>query len=221
MRHSITIAITAIWLTGCTVSHHAFVPTKEKQWSYVLGRDTSVTVGDAIVEVENVGIFPVYAVIRDYEPTGAVYDLLKTGTRFSVSQITDDGDYIISSDGYHNGQLLIGITPNGVPSHIMDSPVSGTWVKDVVFAAVGGGRVADGSFKAELIFTGLTGSTVKTVYREYVSDYARPAFTTELQYNLDESRTIAYKSIKIEVLKATNQALTYRVVSDDGLPWVK
>lgn len=77
-----------------------------------------------------------------------------------------------------------------------------------------------GSFKAELIYSGLTGSTLKVIYREYSNDYARPAFTTDLQYNLEESKEIAYKSIRIEVLNATNRQLDFRVVSDGDLPWL-
>jgi len=61
---------------------------------------------------------------------------------------------------------------------------------------------------------------LKAVYREYVDDYMRPSFSTELQYNLDESKILAYKSIRIEITNATNSSVQYRVLSDDDLPWL-
>ena len=57
------------------------------------------------------------------------------------------------------------------------------------------------------------------MYREYAENLARPAFSQELQYNLDESKIISYKSIKIEIINATNSVIEYKVIDDGGLTW--
>ncbi|MDP9176755.1 MAG: hypothetical protein M3O61_03655 [Gemmatimonadota bacterium] len=71
-----------------------------------------------------------------------------------------------------------------------------------------------------MIYSGLDGRTIRATYREFSGDFIRPAFAQELQYNLAQDSTIAYKTIKIQVLEATNSVLRYRVREDGGLPWL-
>ena len=57
------------------------------------------------------------------------------------------------------------------------------------------------------------GSNLKFIYREYINDMARPAFNQELQYDLNESNIIGFKGLRIEVIKATNTNIQYKVLS--------
>lgn len=68
-------------------------------------------------------------------------------------------------------------------------------------------------FKQEFIFNGKVGSNLKFIYREYINDMARPAFNQELQYDLNESNIIGFKGLRIEVIKATNTNIQYKVLS--------
>ena len=70
------------------------------------------------------------------------------------------------------------------------------------------------SFQEDLIYTGKSGNTIHISYREYKRDFARPAFFQELQYDLNESQLITFKSYTVKVLEATNQFIKYIVVSD-------
>ncbi len=81
-------------------------------------------------------------------------------------------------------------------------------------------RESDSSFRAQIVYSGIDGNTLHAVYREFVGDFARPAFSQNLQYNLQESSEIAFRSVVIEVVEATNSRLRYRVREDGGLPWV-
>jgi len=65
----------------------------------------------------------------------------------------------------------------------------------------------------EFIYNGVSGNTAKFTYREYSNDYARPAFTQETQYDLNESKIIGFKGLRIEILKTTNIGITYKVLS--------
>ena len=68
-------------------------------------------------------------------------------------------------------------------------------------------------YKQEFIFNGKVGSSLKFIYREYINDMARPAFNQDLQYDLNESNVIGFKGLRIEVIKATNTNIEYKILS--------
>lgn len=69
------------------------------------------------------------------------------------------------------------------------------------------------SFRQELIYNGRSGETLKFLYREYSSEAMRAPFSQEVQYDLKDGPTIGFKSVRIEVIEATNTKLKYRVLS--------
>lgn len=75
------------------------------------------------------------------------------------------------------------------------------------------------SSSSELIYSGKAGNVIKIVYREYTNDLARPAFTQDLQYDLNETKIIKFKNTTIEVLRVTNQEITLRVLSSPNLKY--
>lgn len=70
----------------------------------------------------------------------------------------------------------------------------------------------DPSFEQELIYNGLSGSTIKFIYREFHSDFIREPFTQEIQYDLNQQKVIGFKRARIEVIEATNTLLKYKVL---------
>lgn len=75
-------------------------------------------------------------------------------------------------------------------------------------------------FKAELIYNGISKNIIKISYREFVRDMARPAFYQELNYDLDQSDLIQFRTFRIKVLKADNSTIRFVVLDDAELPWV-
>lgn len=71
--------------------------------------------------------------------------------------------------------------------------------------------IFENSIQQTLIYNGRVGSKVKVGYREFSSNYARPAFNNDVEYDLSESKTIAYKGALIEIIEATNQYIKYTV----------
>jgi hypothetical protein len=69
------------------------------------------------------------------------------------------------------------------------------------------------SFKKELVYNGRLENYVKIIYREYLNDWARPAFTQELQYDLNESNIIGFQGARLEIIDATNTNIRYRVLT--------
>lgn len=71
---------------------------------------------------------------------------------------------------------------------------------------------SDNSFQQTLIYSGKVGSKINVGYREFSSNVARPAFNNDVEYDLNESRTIGYKGALLEVIDANNQSITYKVL---------
>ena len=69
-------------------------------------------------------------------------------------------------------------------------------------------------FRKELLYTGRSGSTIEVSYREFRGGLAAPAFFQSLKYDLSESRVIRFQRFTIEVIRADNQTITYKILSD-------
>jgi len=69
------------------------------------------------------------------------------------------------------------------------------------------------NFKQEFIYNGRVNNSLKFIYREFTGDLARQSFSQEIQYDLNQSNTIGFKDLSIEILKATNQQIEYRVIT--------
>ncbi len=70
------------------------------------------------------------------------------------------------------------------------------------------------AFQQTLIYSGKVGDKINVGYREFSNNMARPAFNNDVEYDLSESQTIGYKGARIEVIKATNENITYKVLSN-------
>lgn len=68
------------------------------------------------------------------------------------------------------------------------------------------------SFQQTLIYSGRVGNKINIGYREFSNSMARPAFNNNVEYDLAESRVIAYKGAQLEIIEATNQAIKYKVL---------
>ncbi|OAB30372.1 hypothetical protein SAMN05444395_11034 [Flavobacterium fryxellicola] len=68
-------------------------------------------------------------------------------------------------------------------------------------------------FKKVFIYNGKAGNIVKFSYREFINDMARPAFTQELQYDLNDGKIVGFKGMQIEILNISNIEIEYIVLS--------
>ena len=64
----------------------------------------------------------------------------------------------------------------------------------------------------EFVYNGRVGDAVKFIYREYKNNYARPAFSQEVQYDLSQSDEIGFQNLRMKVINATNTSITYIVL---------
>jgi len=91
-----------------------------------------------------------------------------------------------------------------------------TWVG--IMNAPGGWRIenrySEDWVRRELIYSGVSGNTIEISYREYRGGYAAPAFYQSVKYDLSESRTVKFQNFQIEILSATNQGISCRLLRD-------
>lgn len=74
--------------------------------------------------------------------------------------------------------------------------------------------LAHNSFQQTLIYSGRIGDRITLGYREFSNNMARPAFNNDVEYDLNESKIVGYKGARVEVIKATNQEIKYKVLSN-------
>ena len=70
------------------------------------------------------------------------------------------------------------------------------------------------TFVRQFIYNGRVGSELKFIYREFSGDFIKPAFTQDVQYDLDQSNTIRFKNLKMRILSASNTEITYILESN-------
>ena len=69
-------------------------------------------------------------------------------------------------------------------------------------------------FKMEIMYLGKDNNTIKIAYREYTGNTIRPAFTQEVSYTLPAlPSTISFRTVRLEVIKADNNEISYKVLS--------
>jgi hypothetical protein len=91
-----------------------------------------------------------------------------------------------------------------------------TWVG--VMNAPGGWKIEDryseDYVRKELIYSGVSGSTVEISYREYRGGLAAPAFYQSVKYDLKESHIISFQNFQIDILNVSNQGISCRLLRD-------
>lgn len=70
------------------------------------------------------------------------------------------------------------------------------------------------SFQQTLIYNGKVGSKINVGYREFAGDMARPAFSNQVEYDLNDSSQIGYKGALLDIIDANNQMIKYKVLKN-------
>jgi len=146
-------------------------------------------------------------IVLQIGPDGVIDSQKGDGWRvYTVNQI----------DPISGGRLL-----EGIPTTQKHFGQSGGWPKTpVAKISTNPFLVVNKGYKAELLYLGKTGNSTRFSFREYSNDFARPAFSQELTYNLKESSVVTFKTLKIQIHQATNSLVQFTVLEDGGLPWV-
>ena len=219
-------------ITGC--SYKVLVkknPAKhEFKKSYEIGSVQEAKLETAMITIFSGYVLPSYRIASTYQPPTRLPAI--TPDQEWVAHHTLGDNYVITTAKTFPFDLYFGIEikPNGelasenpwVQLNNNTRPMQDTWkpVDPQVFAPLEGYTLNEGYFKAEFIYRGLKGNAAHISYREYSNYKGRPAYSVELQHDVNRSDPIVFRSLKILVLEANNERIKFKVLEDGGLPWV-
>ncbi len=238
---TIFVSFLATTLFGCasSIPFQAVSPIKRAGTSYTIGQSITVSTGTPLLTVYNKYVVPAYTPKYSFQPPNAgIWSMPPiTPGQIWVVKYSIEGNYVVFSPS-HRADIGIEIRPNGELGN------DKAWVSALVLPQHQGAvrmlqsewKVPDpqlfieseldsppqkNSFKAELIYSGVMNNVVILSYREYVDNFARPAFYQEMKYDLKESNEIAFRTLKLKILEANNNQISFVVLDDGGLPWIK
>ena len=208
---------------GCISPKYNYFPQAKKNSEPAIGSTNTAYVGDSMLRqgkyTEHDAIFLdadiKVGILGEYTFTRGYY-IKKGEDKKSV--------YLLPADGPNSGHVIV--NPSADPFQVIRLDK-----KTGKFCAVSIYNLQDCTSKARykkekyavatsddfqqtLIYSGKVGDKINVGYREFSNNMARPAFNNDVEYDLSESTTIGYKGARIEVIKATNESITYRVLSN-------
>jgi hypothetical protein len=224
----VLVLIAAALLAGCASIHPVAVDVFEKSSaSYSIGEVQEKNIGEPLVEEANLKFHKAPVAVDYYQPpeqAGVKYPRINPGMIFEPYGRLDNGDIL-----YGNTDLRPR-TPNGKPVDWTYCIVINTEGEAYGDADCDSGDVRkwadapkgivlirpvyrEGSIKRELSYNGVSGSTIRLIYREYRNGSSTLAASDYLFYDLSASKTITFKKMEIEVLDATASNISYIVRS--------
>ena len=128
--------------------------------------------------------------------------------RLTVPGLWKDEEVVCFRDSDRNGHLD--------SAHILGSAF-GKWseLKTPVPFREATEVKAGGGFRYELLYEGVAAGVLRLTYREFVNDMARPSFSQQLTYTLDERNAgiAVFRGARLRVELASNETIKYVVLS--------
>lgn len=66
------------------------------------------------------------------------------------------------------------------------------------------------NLQKELLYSGLSQSTITLRYREYWRGVSRPDYSQDVRYDISQGRSIGFRDSRFEVIEVSNTSITYR-----------
>lgn len=207
------ILIIAFAMTGCTTVKYNGTKTFVKEVDYPeIGKQIIAYVGDYLVQKGNICEEDILVVHKPID--GIAYDISEK----EYPQIGFDD----KQDFYSAVGVVKGFLSDPVEALALGKDDGAELCVITVF----GGRACyvgqyerkkklsekGNSFQQTLIYSGRIGNKINISYREFSNNIARPAFNNDVEYDLSSSNIIGYKGALIEVIKADNSSITYKLI---------
>ena len=126
--------------------------------------------------------------------------------RYQYSSFNKTGTWFLNENPYQyfyirkaDGQICIDKTNECAPANYILSKKLNSLSAD--------------SFQQTLFYNGKIGNRITLGYREFASNQARAAFSNSVDYDMAESAILGYKGVRLEVIKATNTEISYKILS--------
>jgi len=207
------LVISILIVSGCTTVKYNGTDTFVKEVNYPeVGKVITVYVGDHLVQKGTITEENVLVVHKTID--GVAYDI----TAKKYPQI----GYDEKRDFYSAVGVVKGALSDPIQALALEKKEG---AKLCVVTVFGGSACYEGeyerkkqlsergnSFQQTLIYSGRVGDKINIGYREFSNNTARPAFNNDVEYDLSSSNTIGYKGALLEVIKADNSSITYKLI---------
>ena len=223
MNKIATLIIILLVLTGCHANRTYIAPQLEIVDYPPIETVHQSELGDTIVKKGKIYTYDAIELLAqvDCKEMGVGLSLYKgklkasfeddKGTYFSTNNFRNDDYMKFISAGIFvpkdetSKPFCMAESHNGTPVIIKSGNISFTKTK--IFDQ------SNPTIQQELIYNGVHGDNIKFLYRELSNDMMRPALTQDIQYDLNESYVIGFKGVRIEIVKATNRYIEYKVLN--------
>lgn len=214
------IIMSSLLVVGCATPTINYVPTSSTFSKPPVNEITTVGVGELMLKQGS-------SVDRDI----LVLDSVQKNSGYTVpagnyQKIGSDEKYEFFAGYTTNNQFVTGglfDTPvpgaslrveKGTKKVCVVRPLDMTLCDEMSFKLSSEVVEGDSTFQQTLIYSGKVGSTLNISYREFNGSLARPAYSNDVVYDLADSNIIGYQGAKLEVIEATNQQITYKVIKN-------
>jgi hypothetical protein len=202
----------------------------EQLYSPAVGVEHDALLGDVMISKIDGTPGTGFVAIEHYQPDAVIqsygtyqYAPIVVGSEWAIVGTLDNGDFLCANSSYeepsYNGTATKGSTalvvtingePYGFASYAGNQAYLTSWkIRPRNFLKRANKVYLKGSFKQELIYNGRSKDTINLSYREFKEDWARPAFSQDLTYDLSEGNIIGFRGMKIEVLETTNSNIRF------------
>jgi len=208
------ILITSVLaLSGCAVRFNPIVNTPKVIDTPPIGKVVTAQIGDHLLQKGEVVEEEVLTVRTPVD--GVLYDVMP-GSYPQFGAV--DGEKLYSAAGvvkspFADPFMGLSTRPQNPGQVCVITTFSARVCYDAAFETSMQASTRAASFQQTLIYNGRVGNRINIGYREFSNNLARPAFNNNVEYDLSSSSTIGYKGASIEVIKADNSSITYRVIS--------
>ena len=215
--NKLLLLVISITLFSCGVQKRSVVPENSTTITPKLNVISNSEIGITLVSKESGQNYKAIKVTKEFKTkTGYLMKTIKTGDIFINDSYTEKYDLYSNPSDFTFG---IALPKNGESAIVYTSTISGTGLSfkqrkdNIEFSKILVPVKKADYYKQEFIYNGRVGDALKFIYREYIEDYARPAFTQDLQYDLSDSEIIGFRGLRLEILNATNTEIQYKVLS--------
>jgi hypothetical protein len=223
MKRILLVLASILLFTGCVSTDFSYVPQAEHISEPRIGSVNTKYVGEELIKQ---GMFMQHDAI--YVPqtvkVGGIGKYTVHQGYYTKKGETNSSEFYLPSGGANTGSVVKCALCD--PFKVLRVPkgennkMCGVTVFDLEgcskarFERTKVNSAASNSFQQTLIYSGKVGNKLNIGYREFSSNMARPAFNNDVEYDMDVSPIIGYRGAELEVLKATNRSITYRVISN-------
>jgi len=224
MRKLYFALVIALLLAGCASSPIPLTQNTKQISEPAVGVITQKNIGDALLLQGNIATYPAIEVLHEVKGITGLRGNIVKGIYIATHKegkdtffLPDPNDTVMNN---LTGIFFLVKTEDGeVRMAYRNTAAAGGIFKRTTLLP-SDYRMTEASINSSsnshqaLVYTGKENNTIKLTYREYSGNLTSPAYTTDVTYDLSESKTIAFRSAKLEIIEATNTGIKYKVINN-------